>query len=73
MYTNRMFETNMFATAQQTATGRVIEVNRAEKALAVNVIPEKVVPYVMGKLSDVELATRLAARNGFPGAKTLFM
>ncbi|PXF49799.1 Clathrin heavy chain [Gracilariopsis chorda] len=63
----------MLATAQQTATGRLIGVNHAEKALAVNVVPENVFPYVMGKLSDLKLATRLAPWNGFPGAETLFM
>lgn len=60
----------MFATAQQTATSHLIGVNRAEKALAVSVVPENVVAYVMGKLSDVELAMRLALRNGSSGAET---
>eukprot|EP00737_Agarophyton_chilense_P003254 gb/GEZJ01003787.1/.p1 GENE.gb/GEZJ01003787.1/~~gb/GEZJ01003787.1/.p1 ORF type:complete len:1487 (-),score=292.94 gb/GEZJ01003787.1/:474-4934(-) len=73
LYMNRVSETTLFATAQQTATGGLIGVNRAGKVLAVNVVPENVVPYVMGKLSDVELATRLASRNGFPGAENLFM
>eukprot|EP00178_Gracilaria_changii_P011059 TRINITY_DN3179_c0_g1_i1.p1 TRINITY_DN3179_c0_g1~~TRINITY_DN3179_c0_g1_i1.p1 ORF type:complete len:1727 (-),score=283.16 TRINITY_DN3179_c0_g1_i1:8574-13754(-) len=73
LYMNRISETTMFATAQQTSTGGLIGVNRAGKVLAVNVVPENVVPYVMGKLSDVELATRLASRNGFPGAENLFL
>eukprot|EP00177_Eucheuma_denticulatum_P003509 GFKZ01006348.1.p1 GENE.GFKZ01006348.1~~GFKZ01006348.1.p1 ORF type:complete len:1728 (+),score=282.49 GFKZ01006348.1:317-5500(+) len=71
LYMNRVSETTMFATAQLTATGGLIGVNRG-KVLAVNVVPEAVVPYVMGKLNNVELATRLASRNGFPGAENLF-
>lgn len=71
VYMNRVSETTMFTTAQQTATGGLIGVNRG-KVLAVNVVPEAVVPYVMSKLNNVELATRLASRNGFPGAENLF-
>lgn len=73
LYMNRVSETTMFVTAQQTATGGLMGVNRSGKVLAINIIPEAVVPYVMGKLNDVELATRLASRNGFPGAENLFM
>ena len=72
LYMNRISDTTMFVSAQQSSTGGLVGINRSGKVLAVNVVPEAVVPYVMGKLSDVELATRLASRNGFPGAENLF-
>lgn len=72
LYMNRVSDTTVFVTAQQKSTGGVVGINRAGRVLAVNVVPEAVVPYVMSKLSDVELATRLASRNGFPGAENLF-
>lgn len=71
LYMNRVSETTMFATAEQKSTGGLIGINRG-KVVAVNIIPEAVVPYVMQKLNNVELATRLASRNGFPGAENLF-
>lgn len=73
LYMNRVSDTTMFVTAPQTSTGGVMGISRAGKVLAVNVVPEAIVPYVMNKLSDVELATRLASRNGFPGAENLFV
>lgn len=73
LYMNRVSETTMFVTAQHSSTGGLMGVNRAGKVLSVNVVPEAIVPYVMSKLNDVELATRLASRNGFPGAENLFM
>lgn len=72
LYMNRVSETTLFSTTPHTSTGGLLAVNRAGKVLAVNVVPEAVVPYVMNKLNDVELATRLASRNGFPGAENLF-
>lgn len=73
LYMNKISDTTIFVTAQQAATGGIVGVNRGGKVLAVNVVPEAIVPYVMEKLNDVELATRLASRNGFPGAENLFM
>ena len=72
LYMNRISETTLFATAPQRSTGGLIGVNRSGKVLAVTVVEGAVVPYVMSKLNDVELATRLASRNGFPGAENLF-
>lgn len=72
IYMNRVSDTTMFATTPYSSTGGLLGVNRGGRVLAVNVVPDAVVPYVMGKLQDVELATRLASRNGFPGAENLF-
>lgn len=72
LYMNRVSDTTLFVTAQQSSSGGILGVSRAGRVLAVNVVPEAVVPYVMSKLADVELATRLASRNGFPGAENLF-
>lgn len=73
LYMNRVSETTMFATAPAEASGGLLAVNRAGKVLAVNLVPAAIVPYVMNKLGDVELATRIASRNGFPGAENLFI
>lgn len=72
LYMNRVSESTMFVTTSQSTTGGFLAVNRGGKVLAVNIVPQAVVPYVMNKLNDVELATRLASRNGFPGAENLF-
>lgn len=34
---------------------------------------EKMIPYVLTTLKDVDMAARLASRNGFPGAENMFV
>lgn len=72
LYQNRVSESTPFVSAPHEATGGVMTINRKGQVLVLSVVPENVVPYVMSKLQDVELATRLASRNGFPGAERLF-
>lgn len=72
LYMNRISESTVFATAPNSSTGGLLGVNRQGRVLSVCVREDAVVPYVMSKLNDVELATRLASRNGFPGAENLF-
>lgn len=72
LYMNRISESTVFATTPNTQTGGLLGVNRQGRVLAVSIREDTIVPYVMSKLSNVELATRLASRNGFPGAEQLF-
>jgi clathrin heavy chain len=72
LYMNRISETTVFATTPNTSNGGLLGVNRQGRVLSVSLREEQIVPYVMSKLNNVELATRLASRNGFPGAERLF-
>lgn len=72
LYMNRISETTVFASAPNTTNGGLVCINRQGRVLLVSVKEDAIVPYVMSKLNDVELATRLASRNGFPGAERLF-
>eukprot|EP00181_Compsopogon_caeruleus_P004586 CAMPEP_0184684602 /NCGR_PEP_ID=MMETSP0312-20130426/15903_1 /TAXON_ID=31354 /ORGANISM="Compsopogon coeruleus, Strain SAG 36.94" /LENGTH=1737 /DNA_ID=CAMNT_0027137941 /DNA_START=95 /DNA_END=5308 /DNA_ORIENTATION=+ len=72
LYMNRISDVSVFASAPRSSTGGLLGVNRRGQVLAVEINTQAVVPYVMQKLRDVELATRLASRNGFPGAEKLF-
>jgi clathrin heavy chain len=72
LYMNRISESTVFATTPNTANGGLLGVNRQGRVLSVSIRGDQIVPYVMSKLNNVELATRLASRNGFPGAEKLF-
>jgi len=73
LYANRVSETTLFATCAHAETGGLLGLNRAGQVLLVSVVSEKVIPYVLATLKDVDLAGRLASRNGFPGAENMFV
>eukprot|EP00179_Madagascaria_erythrocladioides_P030901 CAMPEP_0198327392 /NCGR_PEP_ID=MMETSP1450-20131203/14660_1 /TAXON_ID=753684 ORGANISM="Madagascaria erythrocladiodes, Strain CCMP3234" /NCGR_SAMPLE_ID=MMETSP1450 /ASSEMBLY_ACC=CAM_ASM_001115 /LENGTH=1655 /DNA_ID=CAMNT_0044031435 /DNA_START=1 /DNA_END=4968 /DNA_ORIENTATION=+ len=72
LYMNRVSDTTVFVTAPRQDTGGLLGINRKGQVLAMDIQTQAVIPYVMSKLKDVELATRIASRNGFPGAEGLF-
>lgn len=46
-------------------------INKSGQVLSVEVSRDKIIPYVLNKLSNVPLAISLAGRGGFPGAENL--
>jgi len=72
LYVNRICDTTMFVTSKHENSGGIVGITRKGQLLVAAVEPDAVIPYVMSKLRDVELATRLASRNGFKGAERLF-
>eukprot|EP00172_Hildenbrandia_rubra_P003693 Plantae.Rhodophyta-Hildenbrandia_rubra.ctg6205.p1 GENE.Plantae.Rhodophyta-Hildenbrandia_rubra.ctg6205~~Plantae.Rhodophyta-Hildenbrandia_rubra.ctg6205.p1 ORF type:complete len:1699 (+),score=311.37 Plantae.Rhodophyta-Hildenbrandia_rubra.ctg6205:5143-10239(+) len=72
LYTNRISETAIFASAPHTATGGLIAINRKGQVLVLSINTSQLVPHILSKLSNIALATRVASRNGLPGAENLF-
>ncbi|KAA8496164.1 Clathrin heavy chain 1 [Porphyridium purpureum] len=73
IYMNRISETTMFAQCTVPDAHAVMAVNRGGAVLRASLLDDRVIPYVTSKLKDVELAIRLASRNGFPGAESVFV
>lgn len=72
LFVNRISSDPVFtASAYNEGTG-IIAINKAGQVLSVEVAREKIVPYVLEKLSNVSLALALSLRGGFPGAENLF-
>jgi len=72
LYMNRVSESTMFVQCAHLTSGGLVGVNRQGAVLHACINEQVFIPYIMSKLKDVALATRLASRNGFPGAESLF-
>lgn len=72
LFVNRITAEPVFTAAPYNDATGLITINKAGQVLAVEVARDKIIPYVLEKLSDVSLALSLAARGGFPGAENLF-
>lgn len=72
IYMNRIAQDKdtIFVTTAQ--SGGMLGVNKAGKVLSINLNEQTIVPYLMSR-SEVELATKLAARANLPGADDLFL
>eukprot|EP00736_Rhodelphis_marinus_P012217 Rmarinus@m.21906 len=71
IYMNRISAETIFVSCVNEATGGVIGVNRQGKVLSVAIDENNIVPYICSQLQNLELATRIAARNNLPGAEGL--
>ncbi|CAK7913259.1 clathrin heavy chain [[Candida] anglica] len=72
LFVNRITADPVFtAAAYNNGTG-IITINKSGQVLSVEVAKDKIIPYVLEKLSNVPLALSLSARGGFPGAENLF-
>ncbi|ODV87673.1 hypothetical protein CANARDRAFT_4993 [[Candida] arabinofermentans NRRL YB-2248] len=72
IYLTRISSDPIFtATNFNNSTG-IITVNRTGSVLAVEISAERIIPYILDKLGDVDLALNLASRGGLPGAENLF-
>lgn len=72
LFVNRITADPVFTAAPYKDGTGIITINKLGQVLAVEVAREKIVPYVLEKLSDVNLALSLSSRGGFPGAENLF-
>ncbi|KAA8492928.1 Clathrin heavy chain 1 [Porphyridium purpureum] len=76
LYTRQVSNTSVFVTCANTETGGIFGVNRAGQVLSIQLVPERVIPYVMSSTSagsDPAIVARIAAQSGFPGADGLFV
>lgn len=72
LFVNRITADPVFTAAPYNNGTGIITINKSGQVLAVEVNKDKIIPYVLDKLSDVSLALALASRGGFPGAENLF-
>ncbi|ODQ81318.1 hypothetical protein BABINDRAFT_160679 [Babjeviella inositovora NRRL Y-12698] len=72
IFVNRISAESIFtSTAYSDDTG-ILAINKTGQVLAVEVAKDRIVPYILNKLSNVTLALSLAAKGGFTGAENLF-
>lgn len=72
LFVNRITADPVFTAAPYNDNTGLVTINKSGQVLAVEVAKDKIIPYVLEKLSDVSLALSLASRGGFPGAENLF-
>lgn len=72
LFVNRITADPVFTAAAYNDSTGIITINKSGQVLAVEVAKEKIIPYILEKLSDVPLALALSSRGGFPGAENLF-
>lgn len=72
LFVNRITAEPVFTASSYNDGTGIITINKAGQVLAVEVAKDKIIPYVLDKLSDVNLALSLSSRGGFPGAENLF-
>ena len=73
IYMNRISSETIFVTADHSATGGLIGVNRKGQVLCVSLDEQTVVPYIVGQLKNLPLALSLATRGNLPGAENLIV
>lgn len=72
IFVNRISAESVFtAAAYNDATG-IIAINRSGQVLSVEISKDKIIPYILNKLSNVQLALSLSSRGGLPGLENLF-
>lgn len=68
----RITQDTVFASTENKASGGVLAVTRRGQLLHVCINESAVVPYVIGKLGDSDLAIALASRLNLPGADDIY-
>lgn len=72
LFVNRITADPVFTAAPYNEGTGIITINKSGQVLSVEIAQDKIIPYVLEKLSDVPLALSLSSRGGFPGAENLF-
>lgn len=72
LFVNRITADPVFTASSYNDGTGLITINKAGQVLSVEVSRDKIIPYVLDKLSNVPLALALSSRGGFPGAENLF-
>lgn len=72
IFLNRISSDPVFTASKFNNDAGVITINRAGSVLAVEIASDRIIPYILSSLGDVELALSLASRGGLPGAENLF-
>ncbi|ODV95313.1 hypothetical protein PACTADRAFT_50053 [Pachysolen tannophilus NRRL Y-2460] len=73
IFVNRISAESVFAASSYNNGTGIIAVNRSGQVLSVEISKDKIIPYILTKLSNVPLAIALSARGGLPGAENLFI
>ena len=71
LFVNRITADPVFTAASYNNGTGLLTINKSGQVLSVEVSRDKIIPYVLNKLSNVPLAISLAGRGGFPGAENL--
>ncbi|OWB83802.1 hypothetical protein B5S33_g2436 [[Candida] boidinii] len=72
IFLNKISEVPVFTTADFNNGSGLITINRSGSVLAVELAKDRIIPYILNNLADVEMALNLASRSGLPGAENLF-
>ena len=72
LFVNRITADPVFTAAAYNHGTGIVTINKSGQVLSVEISREKIIPYVLDKLSNVLLALLLLLRGGFPGAENLF-
>lgn len=72
IFLNRISSDPVFTGAPFDNNGGIITINRSGSVLAVEISTDRIIPYILNNLGDVELALSLASRGNLPGAENLF-
>lgn len=72
IFLNRISSDPVFTGSTFDNGSGIITINRSGSVLAVDISTERIIPYILNNLGDVELALSLASRSGLPGAEQLF-
>lgn len=71
IFVNRISDDTVFITTDQESTSGVVAINKKGQVLSVTLDENTVVPYIVNKLGNTELALKLAGRGGLAGADDL--
>lgn len=73
LFVNRITATPVFIASAYDDNNGILAINKQGQVLAVEIAKDKLVPYILNKLSNVPLALSMASRGGLPGAENLFL
>lgn len=72
LFVNRITADPVFTASSYNDGTGILTINKSGQVLSVEIAKDKIIPYVLEKLSNVGLALSLLSRGGFPGAENLF-
>lgn len=72
IFMNRISSETIFVTSPDESSSGIVGVNRKGQVLSVSVDESTIVPYLLQNPANAELAYKLAARGGLPGADNLY-
>lgn len=71
LFVNRISADPLFTASSHSNNG-ILTINKKGQVLAVDINKTTIIPYILTKLSNVQLALSLASRGNLPGAENLF-